>query len=274
MIHFSPKKHIWAPYIINPLIVSCQHILIFNIEIPTQVCRVKAMVFLVVMYGCESWAIKKAEHRRIGAFELWCWKRLLRIPWTERRSNQFVLKEISPEYSLEGLMLKLKFPYFHHLLQGIDSLEKTLMLGRIEGSRRGGRQRVRWLNGITDSMDMSLSSRSWWWTGSLACCSLRRSQRVGHTERLNWTDTYLYISMHAESLQLCPTLWPCGLWPSRLLCPYDYPGKNTGVGCRALLQGIFPTQGSKPGLSCLLHWQAGSLPLAPPGKSKYIWKPL
>ena len=98
MIHFSPKKHIWAPYIINPLIVSCQHILIFNIESPTKVCRVKSMVFVVVMYGCESWAIKKAEHRRIGAFELWCWKRVLRVPLTARRSNQSILKEISPEY--------------------------------------------------------------------------------------------------------------------------------------------------------------------------------
>ena len=118
---------------------------------------VKAMVFPVVMYGCESWTIKKAEHRRIDTFELWCWRRLLRVPWTARRSNQSILKEVSPEYSLEGLMLKLKLLYFGHLMQRTDSLEKTLMLGKIEGGRRRGRQRIRWLDGITDSMDMSLS---------------------------------------------------------------------------------------------------------------------
>ena len=113
------------------------------------------MVFPVVMYGCESWTVKKAECRRIDAFELWCWRRLLRVPWAERRSNQSILKEISPEYSLKGLMLKLKLQYFDHLMQRNDSLEKTLILERIEGRRRG-RQRVRWLDGITDSMDMSL----------------------------------------------------------------------------------------------------------------------
>ena len=111
----------------------------------------------VVMYGCESWTIKKAEHKRIDAFEVWCWRRLLRVPWTTRRSNQSILKEISPEYSLEGLMLKLKLQYFGHLMRRADSFEKTLMLGKIEGKRRRGRQRMRWLDGITDSMDMSLS---------------------------------------------------------------------------------------------------------------------
>ena len=116
------------------------------------------MVFPGVMYGCESWTIKKAEHRRIDAFELWRWRRLLRIPWTARRSNQSTLKEISPEYSLEGLMLKLKFQSFGHLTRRTDSVEKTLMLGKIEGGRRRGRQRMRWLDGITDSMDMSLSN--------------------------------------------------------------------------------------------------------------------
>ena len=115
------------------------------------------MVCPAVMYGCESWTIKKAEHWRIDAFELWCWRRLLRIPWTARRSNQSIIKEISPEYSLEGLMLKLKFQYFGHLMGRTDSLEKSLMLGKIEGERRRGRQRMRWLDGITDSMDMSLS---------------------------------------------------------------------------------------------------------------------
>ena len=117
----------------------------------------KAMVFPVVMYGCESWTIKKAECRRIDAFELWCWRRLLRVPWTARRSNQSILKEISPGCSLEGLMLKLKLQYFGHLIRRADSLEKTLMLGAIGGTRRRGQQRERWLDGITDSMDMSLS---------------------------------------------------------------------------------------------------------------------
>ena len=123
---------------------------------PTKVRLVKAMVFPVVMYGCESWTIKKAERRRIDAFELWCWRRLLRVPWTARRSNQSILKEINPGYSLEGLMLKLKFQYFGHLMRRVDSLEKTLMLGGIGGMRRRGWQRMRCLDGITDSMDTSL----------------------------------------------------------------------------------------------------------------------
>ena len=125
-----------------------------DITLPTKVHLVKAMVFPVVMYGCESWTVKKAERRRIDAFELWCWRRLLRVPWTVRRSNQSILKEINPEHSLEGLMLKLQD--FGHLMQIVDSLEKTLMLRKIESRRRRGRQRMRWLDGITDSMDMSL----------------------------------------------------------------------------------------------------------------------
>ena len=128
-----------------------------DITLPTKVYLVKAMIFPVVMYGCESWAIKKAEHRRIDAFELWCWRRLSRVPWTARRSNQSILKETSPGCSLEGLMLKLKLQYFGHLMRRVHSLEKTLMLGGIGGRRRRGRQRVRWLHGITDSMDMGLS---------------------------------------------------------------------------------------------------------------------
>ena len=127
-----------------------------DITLPTKVHLIKAMVFPVVMYGCESWTIKKAEHWRIDAFELWCWRRLLRVPWTARRSNQSILKEISPGCSLEGLMLKMKLQYFGHLMQRADSFEKTLMLGKIEGRRRRGRQRMTWLDGITDSMDKSL----------------------------------------------------------------------------------------------------------------------
>ena len=128
-----------------------------DITLPTKVHLVKAMVFPVVIYGCESWTIKKAERQRVDAFELWCWRRLLRVPWTARRSNQSILEEISPEYSLKGLVLKLKLQNFGHLMQRADSLEKTLMLGKIEVRRRRGQQRMRWLDGITDSEDMSLS---------------------------------------------------------------------------------------------------------------------
>ena len=128
-----------------------------DITLPTKVCLVKAMVFPVVMYGCESWTVKKAQRQRIDAFELWCWRRLLRVPWTAGRSNQSILKEISPGCSLEGMMLKLKLQYFGHLMQRVDSLEKTLMLGGIGGRWRRGRQRMRWLDGINDLMDASLS---------------------------------------------------------------------------------------------------------------------
>ena len=128
-----------------------------DITFPTKVCLVKAMVFPVVMYGCESWTVKKAERQRMDAFELWCWRRLLRIPWTARRSNQSILKEISPGCSLEGMMLKLKVQYLGHLMRRVDSLEKTLMLGGVGGRRRRGRQRMKWLDGITDSMVVSLN---------------------------------------------------------------------------------------------------------------------
>ena len=127
-----------------------------DITLPTKVCLVKAMLFPLVMYGCESWTIKRADHRRIDAFELWCWRRLLRVPWTAKRSNQSILGETGPRCSLEGLILKLKLQYFGHLMRRADSFEKTLMLGNIEGRRRRGRQRMRWLGGITDLMDMGL----------------------------------------------------------------------------------------------------------------------
>ena len=155
------------------------------------------MVFPVVIYGCQSWTIKKAEHRRIDAFELLCWRILLRVPQTERRSNQSILKEISPEYSLEGLMLKLKLQYFGHLMWKTDSCEKTLMLGMIEGKRRGW-QRMRWLDGITTSMEwVWISSRSWWWTGKPGVLHSMGLQRFGH----NWTTELIENSWEKQTLQ-------------------------------------------------------------------------
>ena len=158
-----------------------------DITLPTVVCLVKAMVFPVVMYGCESWTVKKAECQKIDAFELWCWRRLLRVPWTARRSNQSILKEISPACSLEGLMLKLKLQYFGQLMLRADSLEKTLMLGGIGGRRRRGRQRMRWLDGITDLMDMSLGKLPGVGDGQggLACCNSWGHKESDTTERLN-----------------------------------------------------------------------------------------
>ena len=151
------------------------------------------MVFPVVTYGCESWTVKKTECRRIDAFELWCWRRLLRVPWTARRSNQSILKEISPEMSLEGMMLNLKLQYFGHLMWRVDSLEKTLMLGGIVGRRRRRRPRMRWLDGITDSMNVNLSELwEWWCTGRPGMLQFMGSQRVGHNwaTELNWTEDY------------------------------------------------------------------------------------
>ena len=170
-----------------------------DIILPTKSNLVKAMGFPVVMYGCESWTIKKAEHWRIDAFELWCWRRLLRVPWTARISNQSILKEISPEYSLEGVVLKLKLQYFGQLRRRTNSRGKNLMLGKIEGRRRRGWQRMRWLDGITDLMDMSLSKRVGEGQGSLVCHSPRGCKELDATEWLNWTDCYSRLSFEHQN---------------------------------------------------------------------------
>ena len=191
----------------------------------TNVRLVKAMVFLVVMYGCESWTIKKAECQRIDAFELWHWRRLLSVPWTARRSNQSVLKEIRPGCSLEGLMLKLKLQPFGHLIWRIDSFEKTLMLGMTEGGRRRGRQRMRWLDGITAQWTwVWVNSGSWWWTGRpgmLQSIALQRVRHNGATE-LNWTGFHIeMVGTDSFTCMLCQKqLWHATdkAWKSRSDC--------------------------------------------------------
>ena len=183
--------------------------------VTTKVCLVKPMVFPVAMYGCESWTIKKAERRRIDAFELWCWRRLLTVRWTARRSNHSILKEISPDYSLEGLMLKLKLQYFGHLMQRNDSLEKTLMLGKIEGRRRRGRQRMRcWMASLTRQTWVWASSGSWWWTGKPGMLQSMGSQSQTGL-RVNWTDLWHHVPWFSVNMVPCPL---CQHWEGPSAC--------------------------------------------------------
>ena len=203
------------------------------------------MVFPVVTYGCKSWTIKKAECWRIDTFGLWCWRRLLRVSWTARRSNQCILKEIRPEYSLEGLMLKLKFQYFGHLRQRTDSFEKTLMLGKIEGGEGDDGGWDGWMASPTRWTWVWVNSGSWWWTARPGCCSPWGHKESDTTEWLNWVTVYCAVFSHSV---VSDSLRSQGLYSTSHSVHRDSLGRNTGAGCHTLLQGIFPTQGLNPGL--------------------------
>ena len=225
----------------------------------------KYLVFPVVMYGCESWTIKKAEHRRIDAFELWCWRRLLRVPWTARRSNQSIIKEVSPGCSLEGLMLKLKLQYFGYLMQRADSFEKTLILGKIEGRRRRGRQRMRWLDGITNSMNMSLSS--WWWTGRPGMLRWSQSRtRLSDWTDLNWnylTIVDLEVSLHMKQYSNSVPRFEASdrLWTELTgdKCTSNIPSPNF-VDLMMVSQ-VWQVSSSVLCLSCPIHWCQSLVPV-------------
>ena len=216
-----------------------------DITLPTKIHLVKAMVFLVVMHGCESWTIKKTECQRTDAFELWCWRRFWRVPWTVMRSNHSILKEISPEYSLEGLMLKMKLQYFGHLIQRVDSLEKTLMLGEIgaegEGDDRGWDG---WMESPTRWTWVWVNSGSLWWTGRPGVLRFMRSQRVGHdwATELNWTNGICVLSHSVVS----DSLWPHGRWPTRLLCLWGFYRQEYWNGLPCHPPGDLPKPGTEP----------------------------